>query len=371
MIADRCRVARRRAKWRRELTGRTTDRVRLVTAKLGVLLLVILALGAPVVARAESDTRANGPIDGVTIRRLQVQVLPEFDDPRVLVIVQGHLASFGGALPETVTLQVPRGAEVNQVAAMNPTTGGVEGLQFEVAPDDGSEDWTLVTFAPTGAHFFYEYYHDPFTTDGPERSFTVRFPAFYTVEDMRMEIQVPLRADEFTLDPPTVQTRVDERLGFTYYQYELGPVEAGTSVAVDVAYVKRDWDPSVTREELMAAQVPAEMPTSTDDNAATPVQNPPRAGSSSRAGTSPVTLWVGLAIGVVVLAGLVRRRAGHSSGEALEVVADDGARKNAAHAQAPVEGYCSQCGVTLKSGARFCHHCGTRTKQRQTRECGL
>ena len=42
------------------------------------------------------------------IQQLRVQVMPEFDDPRVLVIVQGRLNVTEAELPVTLTVAVPR-----------------------------------------------------------------------------------------------------------------------------------------------------------------------------------------------------------------------------------------------------------------------
>src|SRR5687768_11424218 len=74
--------------------------IRFVVTALAVFLVALLLVGS---ATAQEATPPAG--DTLAIQRLRVQVMPEFDDPRVLVIVQGRLEAT--TLPRTLTLRVP------------------------------------------------------------------------------------------------------------------------------------------------------------------------------------------------------------------------------------------------------------------------
>ena len=62
-------------------------------------------------ARAESETPAAEPPADLRITRLQLSIWPEYDDPRVLLIIRGELAD-GAAFPTHVTLPIPKNAEL-------------------------------------------------------------------------------------------------------------------------------------------------------------------------------------------------------------------------------------------------------------------
>ena len=121
--------------------------------------LCLVALGPATggsVAFAQAST-AEDP----AIQQLRVQVLPEYDDPRVLVVVQGRLSAPGTAFPLPVTFRLPVDAQINQMASMDMLTRGTVSLPYDVQPDPEDPRWSLVTYTLDNAHFFYEYYYQP------------------------------------------------------------------------------------------------------------------------------------------------------------------------------------------------------------------
>ena len=293
------------------------------------------------------------------IAELRVQVMPEFDDPRVLVIVQGRLDISEDGLPIELTLPVPRGAQINQMAIMNTSTGAIESQPFDAKPDPDSEQWTLVTYKLSSAHFFYEYYYAPFSLSNPERHFAFDFPTPYTVDRLKIEVQQPLEATDFSLTPPATLAQVDEAMGFTYHLFEIGHLGAGETAGVDIAYRKETADPSITREELPSSQM--------QGGAAGPVGSDATTGP----GGEGQGLWVGLGVVALVGAGAAAwtwtREASASRGRpqprpvppqraAPQTEVNSGGRADRSEHSTH---YCTDCGARLRAQARFCHVCGS------------
>jgi len=344
---------------------------RLPSRSVGVLLLCALAILLAAVAAAASPASAAPSTQIVvdpTISELRVQVMPEFDDPRVLAIIQGRLDIAADELPVTLTVPVPRGAQINQMAVMNTSAGAIESQPFDAVPDPEDEAWTLVTYEIDSAHFFYEYYYAPFTLANPDRRFTYTFATPYDVKGLQIEMQQPLAASDFTLSPPAVMATQDETLGFTYHLYEYEKLSAGSQAEITVAYRKTTDEPSVTREQLAGAGMPAGGVEET---------SPATQGPSSAIWGSLIGLAALGAVGAVVFLWL---RSGRGPGEASPVRANvqaagdrrsgdakvfGAALKTGDDGSAIAEGataFCTACGTRLRGDAHFCHNCGSRTE---------
>jgi len=282
----------------------------------------------PAVAQEPISPSGEQNVADLHIQQLRIQLMPEFDDPRVLIIVQGRLSIPDTALPLPVTVRVPRGAQINQMAAIDLSSGATIPQPFEARPDPDDPRWTLVTYTLDSAHFFYEYYYNPLVGKTDKQfSFTLSSPQ--AVADLSLEVQEPLAATNFALNPSPTSTRFDEAFGFTYHQFDLGALATGEERSVTVSYTKADPAPSVSREELMAAQRRSSRP-----------EVSPVAKTSQGSDATPI--WVFVLLGGVVLApigGFIWYRA-RSGGNHL-------------HARS-----CLECGTTLKADGYFCHACG-------------
>lgn len=328
-------------------------------------LVAVLAFEAPVAAQGSE----------VLIQQLSVQVMPEFDDPRVLVIVQGRVDPGAAGFPTTLAVRVPRGAQVNQMAELMVDTGATAPQPYDVQPDLEDDSWTIVTYAVSSAHFFYEYYYLPYAPEATDKAFKFTFRSPVAVNDLRIEVQQPLKATAFTLDPLPSVARQDDALGFTYHQYVLGDLAAGENVAIDVAYTKIDPNPSVAREQMAGlSTAPAPMPPTAAQSESV----------SSATGPGVPWGWIGLGVAAIAAAGYVGWLAGRRtpgarsapqptrrpelhSAEARAIPippsGDDVATVREEHedgsASADVR-FCVTCGAQLKANARFCHVCGAQ-----------
>lgn len=272
---------------------------------------MLLACLLPLTAWAQTAVASSAPI-----QRLSVQLMPEFDDPRLLVVVQGRLPD-DVPLPQSLTFRIPRGAQVNQMAVIDMSNGRPAAQPFAVSDDPTDARWSLATYSVNGSHFFFEYYVNALGAEADKR-FTFTFSAVQPIRDLVLEVQRPRLAEAFATEPTAQGERVDN-YGLSFYQLAPGALEAGEETAVTVQYRKTDPTPSVPRQNNR----------STPETAVGP-------------NTLTTPLWVTAALAIVGLGGIAgfswrRRRL----------------------AQGAPSHFCPQCGAHQRLGARYCHACGT------------
>ena len=154
---------------------------------------------------APAVTEAEPPAD-LRITRLQLSIWPEYDDPRVLLIVRGELAP-GVAYPTQVTLPVPKDAELIG-AGMISELGELLLHPHRVIPGDASDSLEITLPSPG---FFAELYFDPFETSGDAKRFGYTFEAPHPINQFDVDIQKPYTASEFSTEPPAMAQETEGR----------------------------------------------------------------------------------------------------------------------------------------------------------------
>lgn len=272
---------------------------------------------------------------------MDVEIWPEYDDPRVLLIYEGRLAD-STAVPANFSFVVPAGAQPHMVGGIAADGGHVHAEYQTREREDGRVEIDYRLEVPT---FYMELYYDPFT-GGDQRSFTYTVIPTSDVDSLAVSVQHPRRAQDFRVSPVTQETGQD-RNGFDYSILRFGAVAAGTPRAVMVEYRKTDRAPSVTPQQ-------------------------PATATTSRSGPSRHDWLVYLVAFVLVAsvgAGLYpfvqawreRRRPArppaerHSGGPVAE-------RGLASLAEKRAQRFCTHCGEELMKGARYCGMCGEPTR---------
>jgi len=301
------------------------------------LWLLLLVLWAVLGVRGVLAQEPGDPND-LRIQRLSVQVMPEFDDPRVLVMVQGRVEATGQEFPVAITFRVPYGAQINQMATVNMESAGATAAEYDRRRDPENARWELVTYELEGAHFFYEYYYDPIVGE-VEKAFTYILSSYHSVGEATVQIQEPSEAEGFVTVPEAVERRVDQNLRLNYHEIPLGALAAGEERAVSVSYRKSDPNPSLTWEQVMALQEGKRPPEvkAVEESTGSGMEIP-----------TEVVVFVGGALlilgGIAVGFRLQRGGAGEERGEGEKQ-------------------YCRMCGSVLKAEANYCHQCGAMVLQ--------
>ena len=302
-----------------------------------ILLLCLVALWLAATA-GSAFAQEPAPPNDLRIQQLRVQVMPEFDDPRVLVIVQGRLAAHSDDFPVTITFRLPNNAQINQMATVNMQSAGTTMLPYQAQPDPNDARWQLVSYDLDGAHFFYEYYYDPIVGD-VDKAFTYTLNSYHPVDDASVEIQEPKAAEAFTTSPQPDASRLDQNLRLYYHQINLGAIEPGQESSISVNYSKSDPDPSLTWEQVMALQEGKRPPQTTSTDASQGLQ-------------IPTEIFVFLGGALLILFGAF-------VGYRIRL----GERNADQDTQDQHDLFCRICGTTLKTDASYCHQCGAMVLQ--------
>lgn len=278
-----------------------------------------------------TPTMAQGKGD-LRISLMRVSIWPEYDDPRVLVMYQGQFAA-GSPLPAPVRFQIPQGAEIHMAGSVSPQ-GEHQHQPFEVSPArKGAE----VSYNLATTNFYMEFYYNPFK-GGEKKGFEYLVQSIYPIDKLEVDIQQPLRANDFRVDPKPLSVISDQR-GFKYSRYAFERLAKDREVKLRVSYTKADPNPSVEKATAgMGAGGVTER--------------------SSRFNPYVIILSVTASI-LIAMAGyylLGRRR-----GAVREVVAAPPEKRGAREGQ---KRFCNQCGQEVATGDNFCSNCGARLRKR-------
>lgn len=272
----------------------------------------------------------------VTFTTMDVDIRPEHDDPRVLVIYRGTLSA-QAPLPHPLTFSIPAGAQVH--AAAYRRDGQLFAVQYQTERDG---ERTRVTFLTPVPGFQFEYYAD-LLSGRPQRTFAVEVAFPLPVEALGISVEQPLRSTGFTLTPTPARTATGG--GFTYYLYTEDRWPAGRVWSVRGTYRKEDDEPSLPR----TAAIP--------DPASPGVLQP---GVAPPAGPGPLIWLLPALLGIIAgVAGTlaVAYLRGAWTGRSIDTRRRDRDRMGP-RSSPPPERYCAHCGAPAAPGDRFCIRCG-------------
>ncbi|MDQ7850348.1 MAG: zinc ribbon domain-containing protein [Armatimonadota bacterium] len=287
----------------------------------------------------------------VTFTALGVDIRPEHDDPRVLVIYRGTLSA-QASLPYPLTFTIPAGARVH--AAAYRRDGQLFAAQYQTEREG---ERTRVTFLTPVPGFQFEYYAD-LLTGRPQRTFTVELTFPLAVEALEVSVERPLRSTGFTLTP--APARIATGGGFTYYLYAEDRWPAGKVWSVRGTYRKEDDEPSLPRT--------AALPGPASPGVLQPGVAPP-GGPGPLVWLLPALLGIitGVAgsLAVMWLRGIWTGRGADTRGWDQNGIGGRGTGaggrdrdRTVRRSPQPPERFCSSCGAPAAPGDRFCTRCG-------------
>ena len=218
-----------------------------------------------------------------TFADYQLNLWPEYDDPRLLVIMAPKLDP-SVPLPYTFSYGIPITAQLGMACQILPD--GAHDCQAQQSAVDG--DMKTVTFsAPTQRQLFLEYYTDPFGGERPDiRQFTYSFLPPGDIGRLSVQVKQPKDAEGFVVEPAPQQTLTDAE-GFSYLTYTFNEVKAGEPVDFSITYTRPTWEPPVQPDNAQASDA---------------------AGAQTGAATSNLLLWAVVGILAIVIAMMYRNQ---------------------------------------------------------------
>jgi hypothetical protein len=319
----------------------TTPRAVMIRAFLAAAV-ILFSAAAWVAPEAAPTTHAQ---DSPRLASLEIAIWPEFDrEAMALVILRGQLAG-EVPLPATVALRIPASSGgPSAVAYPDSDTATLRNLEYELAAAEAS---LLVTFS-TPSPFFQVELYDPLSIDTSNRSYTYLWPGDLAVDDLVVEVQQPAGATGLSIDPDLGDGTVGPDQ-LEYRSAQMGSLEAGKTLAVNLTYSKTDLLTSAEILGFGGADAPTPQLVESDD------------------GIPTIAIVAAIIAAHVVVAAAVvywrwRRRRAVAPAEPPPDRRRRRRGRSGSGKKPKADAFCTQCGDPLLPGQRFCPGCGTPTK---------
>jgi hypothetical protein len=274
---------------------------------------------------------------------LQITLWPEFDEPSVLVMLDGQLAA-GAELPIQLSIRIPAAAGVPHAVAVAGGTGDLLNTPYTTRPDG---DDILVEFVADASAFRVEYYDPGLTIQGEARQYSFNWLSDYAVQSVSLRVQQPYDASALMTVPP-LDSLGTASYGLTQYGASLGALAAGERVQLHLSYAKPS---AVLSAEALGLASGAAAPASA---AARPAQ---LGGAWLLAAAALAAATIGA--GALWYTRSARKpKPARSRNQRRHAGRKGDARPRPAPTRAGR--FCTQCGQPAQAGDQFCAYCGAR-----------
>ncbi len=190
-------------------------------------------------------------IEPTGFKNVTVWVNPEYDDPRLLVMLEGKIA--GANPPAQVRFLVPSSAFMYSAGSMDAQgkyTGGPPARSASSIPG-----WDEISYTATTDTFRVEYYDPNAIPSQPDKKIAYDFRWLYPIADLTVVVQKPRTATSFSITPQGLAGIDGGGLDIQSYSYQnLGVNDS--PLHYDIAYTKTDSAVSVTNPQLNSSSTP-------------------------------------------------------------------------------------------------------------------
>ncbi len=291
---------------------------------------LLLAAGLIFFLMSTHPASAQNPLH---LSSVQVDLLPEYDRPSLLVIERLTLAA-DTSLPAQVNIKIPISAEIWAVAESDSSGALVNSIYSTQA----ARDENLLTITSNSLTIQVEYYAE-IEKIGTTRHVVYTWAGEYDVQNFSVDFQVPAGATGLSFTPQLPNLTTVE--GASHYQSGELPLAAGESYSLNVEYQKDNTDLAVTQATPAAGSANPLVQFWNDNQ------------------TTILLILLAVAVAAAAVIGLTYWQSGRKRGPV----------KNQRHRSAGQRGdrtgvvYCSQCGELAQPGDAFCRTCGSRLRR--------
>lgn len=195
---------------------------------------------------AENTLGAGAPTKDLSIGRMKVAVMPEYDDPSVLAIYDGKFEDVS-SYPIKTSFLIPRGSVISDACSLSHE--GQHFCQLYKTVNKGAlDEVSLLLPYPN----FYLSFHTPrLDVKGERKEFDYLIKANHPIKIMEVDIQQPLRSTAFNISPPGNAALSEQSgtisvlKGFNHFTYKLEGVSKDQESVFKINYIKSDPSPSV------------------------------------------------------------------------------------------------------------------------------
>jgi hypothetical protein len=294
------------------------------------------------------------------IQKLQVEIMPEYDRPDVLVIYHIALPP-QTTLPVHMTLHIPAAAGKPTDVSMEGLDGNLYKMEYTTQKNG---DWLDITFSSMYPTMQIEYYDPSLVKKDQARQFLFRWMSNYDVLSMQVVLQQPINSYQITIDP-SLGAGQKEDDGLTYFNKNFGQVNSGTGFSMNIQYLKPD--------DTLSFAVQPVIPES-------PLNSSSQSSSMSEYyqplfSRGFLQIFLAALLGLVTIFGLVALLSGAWRPASLASGASRRARIRAAVNRSAIANgndietniYCPQCGKLARTTDIFCRSCGHRFQKQSSK----
>jgi len=189
---------------------------------------------------------AGGTTKDLSIGRMKVAIMPEYDDPSILAIYDGKFEDVS-SYPIKTSFLIPKGSVISDACSLSHE--GQHFCQLYKTVNKGAYDEVNLLLPYPN---FYLSFHTPrLGATAEKKAFDYLIKANHPVKTLEIDIQQPLRSSAFNISPPGSATQSEKNgsisviKGFNHFSYTLGDIAKGQETAFRISYVKSDPQPSV------------------------------------------------------------------------------------------------------------------------------
>lgn len=227
------------------------------SSKFHLLLTGLLCLWTITISIGFAQTPLSPSINASPkLKLVRISLWPEYDDPRLLVILRGELDDTT-SLPLQIAVPIPAGAEVIATAYTSPS-GDLFQTPFQQTSNGALQ---VVSWTVPVATFHMEYYLDivPKVTDRTKIfNFDINLP--YPAEKVELDVKQPLGATNFTMSPAPLKWEPDSN-GQQTASYTFNQVPANDTQTVNIRYSRSMSIPSFTKGQPAPPTLTTNRPT--------------------------------------------------------------------------------------------------------------
>jgi len=213
-------------------------------APLVLMLAALLAAGVLVPLPAQAATAEDGSLE---VKEMDLQIWPEYDDPRVLAIYTGTLTnSSGKEFNGRVYFNVPKEIEVRMACEL--INGGQHSCQPYELEDRG--DYQVLSWKTTkpiapGEDYpiWLEYYWNPIQ-GYPDKTIDLDYVPYYKTGALKLTVKEPLKSTNFKTDPAPASKGQDGE-GFASDNFNFTNIGPDKPVTLNISYTRSEKEPSV------------------------------------------------------------------------------------------------------------------------------
>lgn len=192
------------------------------------------------------NTLGSSSTKDLSIGRMKVAVMPEYDDTSVLAIYDGKFDEVS-SYPIKTSFLIPKGSVISDACSLSHE--GQHFCQLYRTVNKGEHD--EVSLLLPYPNFYLSFHTPQLDVKVEKKEFNYLIKANHHIKILEVDVQQPLRSTAFNISPPASATASEINgaisiiKGFNHFAYKIEGVSKGQESAFKIGYIKSDPKPSV------------------------------------------------------------------------------------------------------------------------------